>query len=99
MLELYFKTQRALVHSRPGPAGPFLEGFAEVLAKEHYGASAVENFVRAAAHLGAWMESKGLAIRDLDDPLFKEFLGHFLHSAHRRDNISAISGRPQPSWR
>ena len=76
MLEQYFKTQRALVHSRPGPAGPFLEGFAEVLAKEQFGARSVENFIRGAAHLGAWMASKGLAIHDLDDIQFQEFVRH-----------------------
>ena len=76
MLEQYFKTQRALVHSRPGPAGPFLEGFAEVLANEQFGARSVENFIRGAAHLGAWMASKGLAIHGLDDIQFQEFTRH-----------------------
>jgi len=76
MLEHYFKTQSALVHTRPGPAGPFLEGFAEVLAKEQFAVVTVEGNLRAAAHLGTWMESKGLSIRDLDDPLFMEFIRH-----------------------
>ena len=76
MLEHYFKTQRTLVNSRPGPAGPFLEGFAEVLAKEQFCARSVENFIRGAAHLGAWMASKGLAIHDLDDIHSLEFTQH-----------------------
>ena len=77
MLERCFKSKSTPAYSRPGPAGPFLEGFSETLAKEQFAAETIERGLRAAAHLGAWMESKGLAIRSLDDHLFNEFILHF----------------------
>lgn len=76
MLNQYFKAQTALVYSRPGPAGPFLEGFSETLAKDQFAARTIEECLRAAAHLGAWLESMRLPIRNLDDNQFKRFIRH-----------------------
>ena len=67
MLEQYFKAKYALVHARPGLAGPFLEGFAGLLETEGFTPSTVGRYLRAAAHLGVWMEAEGIAIPELDD--------------------------------
>jgi site-specific recombinase XerD len=76
MLEQYFKTETALVYSRPGPSQPFLEGFAETLAKEQYAGRTIEECLRAAAHLGAWIEAEHFEILNLNDNQFKIFISH-----------------------
>jgi hypothetical protein len=78
MLEQYFKAQYALVQARPGIAGPFLEGFAGHLETEGFTPSTVGRYLRAAAHLGAWMEAEGIALPDLDDTVIGGFIQHFL---------------------
>jgi site-specific recombinase XerD len=76
MLEQYFKAQYALVHARPGLVGPFLGGFAEFLEFEGFTPLTVGRYLRAAAHLGAWMESKDISIPDLDDTAIGGFIQH-----------------------
>lgn len=76
MLEQYFQAKCALVHTRPGAAGPFLGEFAAALEGEGYAFSTVGSYLRAAAHLGAWMDDKGLAIPNLDDMVVGRFINH-----------------------
>jgi integrase/recombinase XerD len=81
MLEQYFKAQYALVQARPGIAGPFLEGFAGHLETEGFTPSTVGRYLRAAAHLGAWMEAEGIALPDLDDTVIGGFIQHLASCA------------------
>jgi hypothetical protein len=76
MLEQYFKAQYSLVHARPGIARPFPEGFAGLLEIEGFRASTVGRYLRAAAHLGAWMEAGGVSLQDLNDTVIVSFIQH-----------------------
>jgi hypothetical protein len=51
MLEQFLKPHSPLLDSRSGPAGPFLDGFAEVLVKGQYAVATVGKHLHAAAHL------------------------------------------------
>lgn len=76
MLNQYFTARYALALSRPGPAGPFLEGFSEALAEDRFAPTTVARYLRAAAHLGWWLETRKLALADLGDGTLNEFIQH-----------------------
>ena len=52
MLETYFPVSKMPEHLRSGPSGPYLDGFAAVLARQGYSADTAVRYLRAAAHLG-----------------------------------------------
>jgi len=76
MRDTYFKAPYAVVYSRPGPAAPFLDDFAESLHLEGYAVRTVWRHLRAAAHLGVWMQTEGIACAALDDRRIDTFIGH-----------------------
>ncbi|MBE3088432.1 MAG: phage integrase N-terminal SAM-like domain-containing protein, partial [Chloroflexi bacterium] len=76
MRNTYFKAPYAVVYSRPGPAVPFLDDFAESLHLEGYADRTACSHLRAAAHLGVWMQTEGLACSALDHRRIDAFMAH-----------------------
>jgi hypothetical protein len=76
MLERCFKTPLTLHRLRGGPAGPFLDGFAESMCAEGYSSETSGCYLHAADHLGRWAARRGVAIADLDEDLLARFVRH-----------------------
>jgi len=81
MLESYFKLKHTLQRLRAEPTGRFMDDFANALHTKGYGIWAAQAYLRAAAHLGAWMNRRGFAVPQLDEDLIAEFARH-LPSCH-----------------
>ncbi|MEK7348721.1 MAG: tyrosine-type recombinase/integrase [Candidatus Eisenbacteria bacterium] len=78
MLERLFKTDFTPRRLRDGPAGPFLDGFAESMFAGGYSSTTVGSFVHAADHLARWAARRGVAVADLDEDLLARFVRHLL---------------------
>jgi len=76
MLKDYFRSPRTLNRLRSGPAGPFIEGFAEELKAAGYSRITVRAHLGTSAHLCHWANSKNLGIADLDESIGARFLRH-----------------------
>lgn len=76
MLERCFKNPLTLHRLRAGPAGPFLDGFAESLYAEGYSSETSGSYLGAADHLGQWAARRGGALADLDEGLLARFVHH-----------------------
>jgi len=55
---------------------PFLEGFAADLSARGYSVLCVRDYVRTAAHLGRWMDSKGIDLAQLTCSVAEDFAEH-----------------------
>lgn len=76
MLERCFKKPLTLHRLRGGPAGPFLDGFAESMYAEGYSSETSGVYLQAADHLGQWAARRGVAIADLDEDVLARFVRH-----------------------
>jgi site-specific recombinase XerD len=76
MLERCFKKPATLYRLRGGPAGPFLDGFAESMCAGGYSSGTSGSYLQAADHLGQWAARRGVAIADLDEDLLARFVRH-----------------------
>ena len=81
MLENYFKLHRALQRLRAEPTGRYMDDFAKTLHMQGYGIWSGQAYLRAAAHLGIWMERQRVSVIKLDEEVIREFAGH-LPSCH-----------------
>src|SRR5271166_5697303 len=61
MLETYFAAPKTLERLRAGPSGPYMDGFAASLKRDGYRAATAVRYLRAAAHLGHFLQSRGEA--------------------------------------
>jgi len=77
-----------------GCVGPYLEGFADELISASYAKLPVQDYIRSAAHLGRWMDSRKLKIQRLNEAVIAEFAQHECHCplASRRGQ------RPAPRY-
>jgi integrase len=66
MLESYFVAPKTLWHLRAGPSGPYIDGFAASLERDGYRHATAVRYVRAAAHLGHFLQGQGGALADVD---------------------------------
>ena len=76
MLERYFKLDQALRRLRAEPTGRYIDDFAETLHTKGYGVWAAQAYLRAAAHLGIWIERRGFSVPKLDEEMIAEFARH-----------------------
>ena len=86
MVKRYFAAPYALACLRPGPTGPFLNSFAASLCADGYARRTARGHLRAAAHLGVWMQAEGLALATLDEHTFDAFTAHLPACACLRNN-------------
>ena len=75
MLERCFK-QATVDRLRNGPAGPFLDGFAEALFAEGYAPKTSGSYLHAADHLCRWISQRGRAVEKLDEAQLRSFVRH-----------------------
>lgn len=76
MLDKYFEDASTLARLRSGPTGPFVDGFAGALQASGYARWTARGYLRAATHLGTWMQAAGLDIGDLGDIALSDFAAH-----------------------
>jgi site-specific recombinase XerD len=77
MIEKYFSYPTTLRRLRAGLCGIHIDGFAGTLEKQGYAHATAIRYVRAAAHLGSFVQRKGRTLEDLDGRLLEAFGRHF----------------------
>ena len=96
MLENYFEAAPTLVRLRSGPSGPFIDAFGQELQECGYARRTVRRHLRAAAHLGAWMDLEGLAFGLLDEQALGAFAKHLpactCFESRRGDRSHGVAG-------
>jgi hypothetical protein len=76
MLESYVTAPKAVKRLRSGPSGPYMDGFAAALEREGYSQACVVRYLRAAAHLGYFLEEQGKVLSDMDSTTPLTFFRH-----------------------
>ena len=76
MLERLFKTDSTPRRLRDGPAGSFLDGFAQSMLAAGYSSGTIRSYVWDAEHVGLWVTRRGALIADLDEALLERFARH-----------------------
>jgi site-specific recombinase XerD len=76
MLETYFSAPKTLRRLRGGISGPHIDAFADNLERDGYAPSSAVRYIRAAAHLGCFVQRKGGALKDIDLNLLDFFCSH-----------------------
>ncbi len=79
MIEKYFSASKALARLRAGISGPHIDDFAGALEKQGYAHSTAIRYLRAAAHLGCFVQRKGCTLADVDRRLLDAFIRHLQH--------------------
>jgi len=85
MLESYFEAPFTLRRLRAGPAGAYIDGFAEKVGQEGYSWWTARRYLRSAAHLGRFVEGQGSTLNALDEETLQAFQGH-LSCCHCRES-------------
>jgi site-specific recombinase XerD len=76
MLETYFAAPKTLARLRAGPSGAYIDGFAAALEQDGYCHAAAQRYLRAAAHLGHFLERQGGRLADIDGSTAGAFFRH-----------------------
>ena len=66
MLEKYFSAPKTLRRLRGGISGPHIDAFADDLERDGYARPSAVRYIRAAAHLGCFVQRKGGVLADID---------------------------------
>ena len=66
MLEKYFSAPKTLRRLRGGISGPHIDAFADELERNGYAPASAVRYIRAAAHLGCFVQRKGGVLADID---------------------------------
>ena len=76
MLETYYSAPKTLARLRTGPSAPYIDGFAGHLAAAGYSSSSAVRYLRAATHLGHFLESRGMMLAEVDAGIAETFRRH-----------------------
>lgn len=76
MLESYVTAPKTVKRLRSGPSGPYMDGFAAALKRDGYSHASVVRYLRAAAHLGYFLQEQGKALSEIDSTTPKTFFRH-----------------------
>ena len=76
MIEKYFSAPKTLRRLRAGISGPHIDGFAEALEHRGYSHATAIRYLRAAAHLGCFVQRKGAALGDINAATLEDFRRH-----------------------
>ena len=79
MLEKYFRTPKTLRRLRGGISGPHIDAFADDLERDGYAPASAVLYIRAAAHLGCFVQRKGGVLADIDSKTIDSFGRHLSH--------------------
>ena len=78
MIERYFLAPKTLRRLRAGPSGSHIDGFADALAQHGYAPASAARYVRAAAHLGCFVQRKGGGLSAIDTSTLEAFGQHLV---------------------
>jgi site-specific recombinase XerD len=76
MLEKYFSAPKTLRRLRGGISGPHIDGFADHLEREGYAPASAVRYIRAAAHLGCFVQRKYGVLSNIDLSTLASFSQH-----------------------
>src|SRR5712691_11092999 len=76
MLESYFSAPKTLRRLRGGISGPHIDAFADDLEREGYAPASAVRYIRAAAHLGCFVQRKDGVLKDIDLNMLDSFRRH-----------------------
>ena len=76
MLDKYFSAPKTLRRLRGGISGPHIDGFADRLEREGYAPTSAVRYIRAAAHLGCFVQRKSGVVADIDLNTLASFSQH-----------------------
>jgi len=76
MLEKYFSAPKTLRRLRGGISGPFVDAFADDLNRDGYAPTSAVRYIRAAAHLGCFVQRRGDVLTDVDLNILDSFSRH-----------------------
>ena len=76
MLEKYFSAPKTLRRLRGGISGPHIDTFANDLEREGYAPASAVRYIRAAAHLGCFVQRKGGFLKDINLNMLDSFSHH-----------------------
>ena len=87
MIDRYFSAPKTLRRLRSGLSGTYIDGFADALTRDGYGHATVVRYLRAAAHVGVFLERRHKTLADLDAETVRAFRRHL-----RRCHCPASNG-------
>jgi len=76
MLEKFFSAPKTLRRLRCGISGPYIDAFADDLERDGYASASAVRYIRAAAHLGCFVQRKGNVLSDIDLNILDSFCSH-----------------------
>lgn len=76
MLEKFFSAPKTLRRLRGGISGPHIDAFADDLERDGYAPASAVRYIRAAAHLGCFVQRKGDVLSDIDLNILDSFGRH-----------------------
>lgn len=76
MLDKYFSAPKTLARLRTGLSGPYIDSFADALERDGYSHGASIRYLRAAAHLGQFLQRNGGALADINASTLDAFRCH-----------------------
>jgi site-specific recombinase XerD len=76
MLDTYLVAPKTLRRVRTGPAGAFIDGFADALERDGYSAASAVRYIRAADHLGRFMLMSGRPLAEVGPQMLQIFRRH-----------------------
>ena len=76
MLEKFFSAPKSLRRLRGGISGPHIDAFADDLERDGYAPASAVRYIRAAAHLGCFVQRKGDVLSDIDLNILDSFCNH-----------------------
>src|ERR1700756_5965820 len=96
MLENFFSAPKSLRRLRGGISGPHIDAFADDLERDGYAPASAVRYIRAAAHLGCFVQRKGDVLSDIDLNILDSFCHHLLRqrkscTRRRMPNASATT--------
>ena len=76
MIDRYFSAPKTLRRLRSGLSGAYIDGFADALTRDGYGHATLVRYLRAAAHVGVFLERRRKTLVDLDAATIRAFRRH-----------------------
>src|ERR1700722_53926 len=76
MLETYFSAPKTLRRLCGGISGPHSDAFADDLERQGYAPSSALRYIRAASHLGCFVQRRGKVLKDIDLTMLESFRSH-----------------------
>ena len=77
MLENYFHAPKTLRRLRAGLSGPYIDSFADALHRNGYALASAVRYLRAAAHLGCFVQRRRAVLEEVDASILDAFARHF----------------------